>query len=32
MPTPGLYVFEAIDEALPFVPLAARRVLDALGR
>jgi cyclic pyranopterin phosphate synthase len=28
----GVYAFEAIDEALPFVPLAARRVLDALGR
>ena len=32
MPTEGLYVFEAIDEMLPFIPLAARRVLDALGR
>jgi molybdenum cofactor biosynthesis protein MoaC len=28
----GVYAFEAIDETLPFVPLAARRVLDALGR
>jgi molybdenum cofactor biosynthesis protein MoaC len=32
METLGLYVFEAIDETLPFVPLAARRLLDALGR
>ncbi len=28
----GVYGFEAIDETLPFVPLAARRVLDALGQ
>jgi molybdenum cofactor biosynthesis protein MoaC len=32
MSTEGPYVFEAIDETLPFIPLAARRVLDALGR
>src|SRR5579884_1127076 len=32
MPSPGVYAFEAIDETLPFVPLAARRVLDVLGR
>src|SRR5580692_877043 len=32
MPTPGVYAFEQIDDSLPFVPLAARRVLDALGR
>jgi cyclic pyranopterin phosphate synthase len=32
MPSPGVYAFEAIDESLPFVPLAARRVLDLLGR
>jgi cyclic pyranopterin phosphate synthase len=29
---PGVYAFEAIDDSLPFVPLAGRRVLDALGR
>ncbi|MDP9003032.1 MAG: hypothetical protein M3O46_23315, partial [Myxococcota bacterium] len=27
-----VYEFERIDEALPFIPLAARRVLDVLGR
>jgi cyclic pyranopterin phosphate synthase len=32
MPTPGVYAFEEIDEALLLIPLAARRVLDALGR
>ena len=32
MTTPGLYPFERIDDALPFMPLAARRVLDVLGR
>ncbi|MDP9152545.1 MAG: hypothetical protein M3O36_21680, partial [Myxococcota bacterium] len=32
MPSPGVYAFEGIDESLPYVPLAARRVLDALGR
>jgi cyclic pyranopterin phosphate synthase len=32
MPTTGVYAFEEIDEALLLVPLAARRVLDALGR
>ncbi len=32
MASPGVYAFEAIDDGLPFVPLAARRVLDALGR
>jgi len=32
MPDPGVYGFEAIDETLPYLPLAARRVLDALGR
>jgi cyclic pyranopterin phosphate synthase len=32
MASPGVYAFEAIDDDLPFVPLAARRVLDALGR
>jgi molybdenum cofactor biosynthesis protein MoaC len=31
MPLPGVYVFEAIDETLPLVPVAARRALDALG-
>ena len=29
---PGVYEFEGIDEGLPYIPLAARRVLDALGR
>lgn len=28
---PGVYGFEAIDDSLPFIPLAARRALDALG-
>ena len=32
MPSLGVYAFEAIDEELPFLPLAARRVLDVLGR
>jgi len=32
MPSPGVYAFEAIEEDLPFLPLAARRVLDLLGR
>jgi cyclic pyranopterin phosphate synthase len=32
MPSPGVYAFEAIAEDLPFLPLAARRVLDLLGR
>jgi cyclic pyranopterin phosphate synthase len=32
MPNPGVYAFEAIDETLPYLPLAARRVLDRLGR
>ncbi|HZU84402.1 MAG TPA: cyclic pyranopterin monophosphate synthase MoaC [Polyangiaceae bacterium] len=32
MASPGVYVFEAIDEALPYMPLAVRRVLDVLGR
>ena len=32
MPSPGVYVFEAIEADLPFMPLAARRALDALGR
>jgi molybdenum cofactor biosynthesis protein MoaC len=32
MPLSGVYAFEAIDDTLPLVPLAARRVLDALGR
>jgi cyclic pyranopterin phosphate synthase len=31
MPTPGVYAFEDIDDALRLVPLAARRALDALG-
>ena len=31
MPSPGVYPFERIDDALPFIPIAARRVLDALG-
>jgi molybdenum cofactor biosynthesis protein MoaC len=30
--TQAVYGFEAIDESLPFLPLAARRVLDRLGR
>jgi len=32
MAAPGIYAFEAIDDTLPFMPLAARRVLDVLGR
>lgn len=32
MPIPGVYAFEEIDESLPYVPLAGRRVLDAVGR
>ena len=32
MANAGVYGFEAIDETLPFLPLAARRVLDALGQ
>jgi cyclic pyranopterin phosphate synthase len=32
MASPGVYPFERIDQALPFIPLAARRVLDTLGR
>jgi cyclic pyranopterin phosphate synthase len=32
MTTPGVYPFEDIDETLLLVPLAARRVLDTLGR
>jgi cyclic pyranopterin phosphate synthase len=32
MPSPGVYAFEGIEEDLPFLPLAARRVLDLLGR
>ena len=32
VPIPGVYVFEAIDDSLPYVPLAGRRVLDAVGR
>jgi cyclic pyranopterin phosphate synthase len=32
MRSPGVYAFEAIEEDLPFLPLAARRVLDLLGR
>ncbi len=28
----GVYAFEGIDDTLPFVPLAGRRVLDAAGR
>jgi len=32
MLSPGVYAFEAIEEDLPFLPLAARRVLDLLGR
>jgi cyclic pyranopterin phosphate synthase len=32
MPVPGVYAFEEIDESLPYVPLAGRRVLDAAGR
>jgi cyclic pyranopterin phosphate synthase len=32
MANPGVYPFERIDQALPYMPLAARRVLDLLGR
>jgi cyclic pyranopterin phosphate synthase len=32
MEAPGIYAFEAIDDTLPFMPLAARRALDVLGR
>ena len=32
MPIPGVYTFEEVDESLPYLPLAARRVLDATGR
>lgn len=32
MPVQGVYEFEQIDETLPYMPLAARRVLDGLGR
>jgi len=32
MPVQGVYEFEQIDDALPYMPLAARRVLDGLGR
>ncbi len=32
MPLPGVYQFEGIDDSLPYVPLAGRRVLDAIGR
>jgi cyclic pyranopterin monophosphate synthase len=32
MATPGVYSFERIDPGLPLIPLAARRVLDGLGR
>lgn len=32
MPLPGVYLFEGIDESLPYIPLAGRRVLDAIGR
>ncbi len=32
MATAGVYPFEGIDDALPYVPLAGRRALDALGR
>jgi molybdenum cofactor biosynthesis protein MoaC len=28
----GVYTFESIDDGLPFVPLAARRALDTIGR
>jgi cyclic pyranopterin phosphate synthase len=31
-PVHGVYEFEQIDETLPYMPLAARRVLDGLGR
>lgn len=32
MPAPGVYAFEQMDDTLPYMPLAARRVLDGLGR
>lgn len=32
MARPYVYAFEAIDDTLPFMPLAARRLLDAKGR
>ena len=32
MASAAVYGFEAIDETLPYVPLAARRLLDALGQ
>ncbi len=32
MGSPGVYGFEEIDGALAYMPLAARRVLDGLGR
>jgi len=31
-PLHGVYEFEQIDDSLPYMPLAARRVLDGLGR
>jgi cyclic pyranopterin phosphate synthase len=31
-PRQAIYAFEAIDDDLPYMPLAARRVLDALGK
>jgi len=32
VPLPGVYAFEGIDESLPYIPIAGRRVLDAIGR
>ncbi len=32
MTSPRVYAFEGIDESLPYIPLAGRRLLDALGR
>lgn len=32
MASGSVYAFERIDEALPFIPMAARRLLDVLGR
>lgn len=32
MAVPGVFAFEDIDDSLPYMPLAGRRVLDALGR
>jgi cyclic pyranopterin phosphate synthase len=32
VPVQGVYEFEQIDDTLPYMPLAARRVLDRLGR